>query len=315
VTAPDPVRLEREIMLRSAFPTMPTTAHARFVEVLEQVDVETGQVLYSRGEPAERIYFLTQGRVALELGDEKPWFFEPVTILGVIDATLERPRRRTCRALEPSKLLAMLSSEWFDLLEDNARIAREAIRNFATGLHLRWRKLAARVPWKSEPRTGPTPATLEYYERLLGLRRAAFVNRAGMQALVSLATVAQPVFLREGELLFGLGESQDSFHVVASGNVELAQGDDFRVQHAAGELVGGPAALCNALSSYSARAQTDAAILRISEQDFYDTAEEHPRLTRGALVYLVSEIEAVLPFDAPDETGKRVAPEPNHERG
>jgi CRP-like cAMP-binding protein len=311
MTAPDPARLEREIMLRSAFPTMPTTAHARFVEVLERVDAEMGQVLFSQGESAERIYFLTQGRVAMELVGEKPWFFEPVTILGVIDATLERPRRRTCRALEPSKLLAMRSSEWFDLLEDNAKIAREAIRNFATGLHVRWRKLVAQAPRKSEPAKGPTPATLEYYERLLGLRQAAFVNRAGMQALVSLATVAQPVSLRAGELLLRLGESQDSLHVVAKGSVELAQGDDFRVQHGAGELVGGPAALCNALPSYSARAQTDAAILRISEQDFYDTAEEHPRLTRGALVYLVSEIEAVLPFDAPNDTPRRVPRKPN----
>jgi CRP-like cAMP-binding protein len=301
MTGPDPLRLEREIMLRSAFPTMPTTAHARFVEVLEQVDVEAGQVLYSQGERAERIYFLTQGRVALELADEKPWFFEPVTILGVIDATLERPRRRTCRALEPSKFLAMLSSEWFDLLEDNANIARSAIRNFATGLHVRWRKLVAQAPRTSSAPAGPNPTALESYDRLLALRQAAFVNRAGVQALVSLATVAQPVSLRPGERLFSLGENQDSFHVVANGSVELSQGDDFRVEHGPGELVGGPAALSNALASYSAHARTDAAILRISEQDFYDTAEEHPRLTRGALVYLVSEIEAVLPFDTPHD--------------
>jgi CRP-like cAMP-binding protein len=302
MTAPDPVRLEREIMLRSTFPMMPAAAHARFVEVLDEIDAETGRVLFSPGETADRIYFLTQGRVVMEAVDERPWFFEPVAVIGVIDATLERPRRRGCRVLEPSKLLVMRSNEWFDLLEDNAQIARGAIRNFATGLHKRWRALAANVPRKSDPPIGPMPPTLESYDKLLALRQAVFVNRAGMQALVSLATVAESVSLRAGESLFGLGENQDAFHVVATGVVELAQGDDFRVQHGAGELVGGPAALSKALAGYSARALTNVAVLRISEQDFYDSAEEHPRLTRGALAYLVSELEAVLPFVAPDDT-------------
>jgi CRP-like cAMP-binding protein len=302
MTAPDPVRLEREIMLRSAFPMMPAAAHARFVEVLETIDAETGQVLFSPGEAAERIYFLTHGRVVMEAVDERPWFFEPVAVVGVIDATLERPRKRSCRVLEPSKLLALRSSEWFDLLEDNAQVARGAIRNFATGLHARWRELAAKVPRKSDPPMGPIPPTLEYYDKLLALRQTFFVNRAGMQALVSLATVAESVLLRAGEFLFDLGEKRDALYVVASGTVELSRPDDFRVQHGNGELVGGPAALCKELPSYRARALTNAAVLRISEQDFYDCAEEHPRLTRGALAYLVSELEAVLPFGAPDDT-------------
>jgi CRP-like cAMP-binding protein len=302
VTAPDPDRLEREIMLRSAFPMMPATAHARFVDALEQIDAEAGRVLFSPGEAAERIYFLTHGRVVMEAADEKPWFFEPVAVIGVIDATLERPRRRSCRALVTSKLLAMRSSEWFDLLEDNAQVARGAIRNFSAGLHQRWRALATMAPRKSHPAPGSMPPALENYDKLLALRQAVFVNRAGMQALVSLATVAESVSLRAGESLFRSGDNQDAFYVVASGVVELSQGEDFRVQHGAGELVGGPAALCKALGSYSAEASTNAAVLRISEQDFYDCAEEHPRLTRGALVYLVSELEAVLPFSAPDDT-------------
>jgi CRP-like cAMP-binding protein len=298
----DPVRLEREIMLRATFPMMPASAHARFVEVLEQIEAETGQLLFSPGDAADRVYFLTKGRVVMEAVDERPWFFEPVAVIGVIDATLERPRKRSCRVLEPSKLLVMRSSDWFDLLEDNAQIARGAIRNFATGLHERWRKLVAKVPRKSDPPTGTVPPTLEYYDKLLALRQAVFVNRAGMQALVSLATVAESVSLRAGAALFSLGESEDALYVVASGIVELVQGDDFRVQHGPGELVGGPAALCKALPSYSARALTSAVVLRISEQDFYDCAEEHPRLTRGALKYLVSELEAVLPFGPRDDT-------------
>ena len=35
----------------------------------------------------------------------------------------------------------------------------------------------------------------------------------------------------------------------------------------------------------------------ITEQDFYDQAEEHGRLTRGTLKYLVSELEPLLEID------------------
>jgi CRP-like cAMP-binding protein len=65
----------------------------------------------------------------------------------------------------------------------------------------------------------------------------------------------------------------------------------------AGDLVGGAAALCRALSSYGARALGDSLVLRIAEQDFYDQAEEHARLTRGTLAYLVGELEPLLQLD------------------
>jgi hypothetical protein len=42
---------------------------------------------------------------------------------------------------------------------------------------------------------------------------------------------------------------------------------------------------------------TESLVLRIAEQDFYDQAEEHGRLTRGTLKYLVSELEPLLQLD------------------
>ena len=57
--------------------------------------------------------------------------------------------------------------------------------------------------------------------------------------------------------------------------------------------MGGPAPFCNALPSYSARALSDAIVLRIPQQEFYDQAEEHGRLLRGTLAFLASELEAL----------------------
>ncbi len=62
-------------------------------------------------------------------------------------------------------------------------------------------------------------------------------------------------------------------------------------------MIGGAAAFCRALPGYAARATTDVSVLRIAEQDFYDQAEEHGRLTRGTLKYLVAELEPLLELD------------------
>ena len=293
----DSERLRREILLRTMFPSMPVAAHVRFVELLEEVSVAAGQLLFDVGDAPDRFMFLIEGRVAMEREDARSWEFAPLAVVGIIDAMLERPRTRNCRALEPSKLLSLRLTDWFDMLEDNGQVARAAIRNFATQLHGRWQKLAPRLTRNSEPPPAATSASLETYDKILVLRRSPPLRSAGMQAIASLATVAEPLSLKHGEVLFDVGVHDESLYFVVRGTLELTGPSGFRFLHQRAELVGGPAALCHALPSYSARATSDAVVLRIAEQDFYDQAEEHGRLTRGTLKYLVSELEPLLQLD------------------
>jgi hypothetical protein len=187
-------------------------------------------------------------------------------------------------------------TDWFDMLEDNGQIARAAIRNFATQLHGRWRQLAPRLERQSEPPPPGVPSALETYDKILALRRAPSLRSAGMQAIASLAAVAEPVQLSRGQLLFDIGGHDESLYFVVRGIVELSA-EGFRYEHQRGDVVGGAAAFCHALPGYAARALSDALVLRVSEQDFYDQAEEHGRLTRGTLKYLVSELEQLLTVD------------------
>lgn len=293
----DATRLKREILLRSMFPSMPVAAHLRFIELLDDVEARQGELVFDIGEPPDRFLFLIEGRVAMEADGQHPWEFAPPAVVGIIDTILERPRTRNCRALEASRLLSMRSSDWFDMLEDNGQIARAAIRNFASQLHGRWRELAPRLRRPSEPPPGGTFAELETYDKILVLRRAAFLRSAGMQAIASLASVAETVTLKAGQQLFGQGSQEENLYIVARGQLELTSSGSFRLQQCSGELIGGPAALCRMLPGYAARAVTDSVVLRISEQDFYDHAEEHTRLTRGTLAFLVSELEPLLQID------------------
>lgn len=300
MTVPDTRRLEREIYLRSMFPAMPAAAHARLIELLEDVEISAGEVLFSAGEPADRFYFMISGSVVMEREGFAPWPFGPLSVVGVIDAMLERPRLRGCRALAPSRLMGIRAADWFDMLEDNAQIARSAIRNFATQLHRRFREGSAappRVTRESDPPPNDFDVTASAYDRIVALRRAPLLGRAGMQAVASLATIAEPKELAQGELLFEVNQDDGMLAIVARGMLELSDETGVRALHVAGDLVGGAAALCGALGGYSARARTDSVVLRFHEQDFYDQAEEHARLTRGTLAYLVAELDRQLSAD------------------
>lgn len=297
MTIADSARLKREILLRSMFPSMPVAAHVRFIELLEDVELAAGKLLFDVGDPPDRFLFLVEGRVTMEREGDRAWEFAPLAVVGVIDAVLERPRTRNCRALELSRFLSLRVADWFDMLEDNGQIARAAIRNFATQLHGRWRELATRLERQSELPPPMSTGPMETYDKILALRRAGFLGSAGMQAIVSLATVAEPRHLRAGESLFDLGTDTEMLYVLTRGSIELTAPGGFRYTHRRGDLIGGAAAFCHALPGYAARAPSDATVLCISEQDFYDQAEEHGRLTRGTLKYLVSELEPLLEVD------------------
>jgi len=306
MTIADSARLKREILLRSMFPSMPAAAHVRFIELLDEIDLKPGQLVFDVGDAPDRFLFLIEGRVAMERAGERAWEFAPLAVVGVIDAILERQRTRNCRALERSRFFSLRTTDWFDMLEDNGQIARGAIRNFATQLHGRWRQLAPRLERHSELPPPLGVLQLETYDKILALRRANFLRSAGMQAIVSLATVAEPVHLKQGQLLFDVGQSDDNLFVLVRGSLELTASGGFQYQHRRGDLIGGAAAFCHALPGYAARAQSEATVLRISEQDFYDQAEEHARLTRGTLKYLVSELEPLLEID---DSPRQLAPE------
>ena len=286
-------RLKRELLLRSLFPAMPVSAHVRFVELLDDLDLAAGELAFAQGDPPDRLLFLTEGRVALEGEGLQTTEFSGFSVVGVVDAILDRPRARSCRALEASKALVIRSADWFDLLEDNAEIARAAIKNFATQLHLLWQQFSSRLPRHSDPPPGIVPSALETYDKILALRQASFLSRAGMQAIASLAAVAETEVLKVGDRLFEIGNSGDDFFVVAAGLIELSNESGFHFVHDTGDVVGGPAAFCNALPSYAAVAIAPSIVLRIQQQEFYDQAEEHGRILRGTLSFLALELEAL----------------------
>ncbi len=292
MTTSDGEQLARELFLRGSLPGLTGDSATRLAEVLRPVQARAGDVLLRAGEPADEFYFVVDGEVAMEAEGASPWLFGPRSIVGIIDAIIGRRRARSARATRRTRLLLARSSAWFELMDDDPRLARGATMALARQIHEQWLRVTQPT---SAGMLAPPAGPLPFYEKLLVLRDSALLSSAGLQASASLAMIASEVRLERGEVLFAPGTELDTLYFVAYGAVELTRAEPpFRTVHGSSELVGGPAALARALSHYEARALAPSVVLRISDEDYHDQAEAHPDLTRAALAYLVRTRERFL---------------------
>lgn len=296
--------LTRELFLRSALPDLTSDAAARLIELLEPLEAPAGTLLFQAGDASTRFYFVSAGEVVMESADQPELRFGPRSIVGIIDATLDRPHRRSARATRDSSLLVARSSAWFDLMEDDPQLSSGTTVSLARQVHAQWLERGGLNEAVSD--APPPPATpLELYEKLLALRDAQLLRAAGLQATASLAEVAEELRLEAGEALFEEGGA-NRLYLLVHGAVEISRrAPPLTATHRAGSLIGGPAALAHELPDYSARALTAAVVLRISDDDYYDQAETHPELVRSALAYLLGVREALLQTPAPEDPAGR----------
>jgi CRP-like cAMP-binding protein len=299
VTITDTDRLLRELMLRTLFQSLSGDSLARMTELLVPRSIADGEVLFSAGEPSERFWFVVEGKVTLERPGAPPWVFGPRSVVGSLDAFRERPYTRSCRALAESDLLELRRTDWLDLLEDDALVARDSITSIAARVHQAARAAPAQPVLGLARPAISTPGPFSTFQKILILRQARFLANAGMQAIASLTALASEHQLAAGQGPADAGLRLDRLYVLVTGRVEL-EGTSVR-ERGPGDLLGGPGVLSDPSLAAAARAVVPTVLLGIDQQDYYDFAEEHPRLSSGTLAYLASELEALVELSPPKE--------------
>lgn len=302
----DKDRVERELFLRSTIGrNLPTRELA---ELLRDASFEAGSLIYREGEPADEIFFVRRGRVALSRAGTVPRELGPGAVIGVFDVQQDRPRSRTALALTDVELLTLSSEDQLELLEDSFEHTRGLIRLTSTRLDEFGRYGGgAREPGET---LAPKPEPLLLIERVFTLRDTPAFRKASIQALVSLAPAADELRLGAGERLFEPGEARGVLYVVVAGCLELEYADGQRERFGGASLLGGGAAFGAALSRQTARAVTPAVVLRIREDDCYDVMEDHFELARSVLSYQASENELALEAVEPARSPPAVTPAP-----
>jgi CRP-like cAMP-binding protein len=301
VTDPRLLRTSRELflsVLTGGADDLETWVIDRITSIVEEEDVEPGKRLFAEGEPAEFIFFIRDGRVRLERPGSNPWLFDGRSVIGVFDALLERPHRRTAVAETALHLLKIRAERWLDLLEESFGLVRAALANsVATVARLeahQWATLA-------QPRGSivvHAPAVeppLAFVERVAILAETPLVRGAGIQVLVELAESAEELSFQPGDILFQRGAPRGEAHWVLQGEVLGERADpDIEVLFGPGSFVGGVASLGDPIAAWQARALTRVHVLSIRIEDWVDLMEEHFDLVRSALSAMALWREGIL---------------------
>ncbi|MCK6550478.1 cyclic nucleotide-binding domain-containing protein, partial [Myxococcota bacterium] len=246
--------------------------------------VPAGGTIYRRGEAPERLYFVVSGTVVLRAEGLQDWELGPRSIIGVIDVNLERPRLRTAIAKTDVHLLWIRAEDYFETLEDNF----EQTRGVSYGLCHGLREIVdALGPSGGQPEQLPEGApaaarSLDPVEQIFALRAVPAFARASIQALTSLAGLAEELHVEPGQRLAVTTGREAALVVVARGAVELSREHPPLVaRFGAGMIAGGIAMLGNDDPRLSIRPLVRSILLRLREEDYFDVMEENFDLARA----------------------------------
>lgn len=116
--------------------------------------IQRGEVLFRRGDPADRLYFLADGRLEVV---EKGGVIEAGRMFGEIAFFAPEGRRTgTVRCLEAATVLSLDDTTFKELLFQNPAFGFEVVRLLAGRLSADVRRLEARVETRAqEPPAGP----------------------------------------------------------------------------------------------------------------------------------------------------------------
>src|SRR4029079_11639026 len=125
-------RVQRSLFARTLFGQLGLgSAIDRVATVIRDVHFDEGTVIYRQGGTSTHIYFILEGKVALEAPGEATWTFETREGFGFQDAMRDRPHARTATALTDLHALALNVEDWLDLLEDHGELQRGSIMRHA----------------------------------------------------------------------------------------------------------------------------------------------------------------------------------------
>jgi CRP-like cAMP-binding protein len=264
----------------------------RLTQILEEHPLRAGDSLWLGGAPVEHCYFMRDGRVRLTRSSARPWTFEGRWILGSFEPR-GAPAARSAVALKDFDALRMPRRAWFRLLADSFTLTHRSIVGAATTVaQLEDRLPPARAktsPTGSSGSSGPVDPPLGVLGRLAALAEVEGARDVGVQALADLAAASEEIALKEGDLLFDVGDSHSNLFLVAAGAIEAARREpDIVRRHGPGELVGGAAALCERIGLWGARATTATRIVAVPIEAWLDMMEEHAELAESVMSILAS---------------------------
>ncbi len=127
-------------------------------------------------------------------------------------------------------------------------------------------------------------------DRMLMLTDAPLLARAGIQAVAVLARLGRPRLIRQGGLLHKQGEARTSLCLVGQGELQLArEGEPAVGRFGPGSVAGSLGMLARPRHDATLSAATDAVVLELDDDDFFEAMDDHFDLARAVFAYMAKE--------------------------
>ncbi len=149
-----------------------------------------------------------------------------------------------------------------------------------------------------DDRHGKETAMHSTVEKILFLKTAPLFEQVSGEDLAPMARVATEESYAASESIFAEGEMGDALFVILSGKVALTKADEPIATLGSGEAFGEMAVLDASPRSATATAATDAELLRIGSEEFYEILHEQVEIAEGVIRMLTARMREMLTAEA-----------------
>jgi HEAT repeat protein len=122
--------IEKVVVLKgvSLFSETPDEVLADVAALLEEVEVDAGQVVFRKGDVGSALYVVVEGRVRVTSQDRVLVELGPRDIFGEMAALDTEPRSATVTALDPTSMFRLEQEALYELMADRIEVVRGVIR-------------------------------------------------------------------------------------------------------------------------------------------------------------------------------------------
>lgn len=297
---PSGLHVQRALHLKTfpAFAQLPLETLSVLADPCEDLRFDEGQVVLSKGHPAEALHFILEGEVEVRKGHEilrRMHAREAVGGLAVLTGSAV-----DAVAAAPTHTLALAREALFEVFEDHPDIRTAVIRALARTLLNHLRKGADRahteLPFGGASRPDLRDLPFEAsdglaLENLLALFGAFSFAGVTVSATADLAREVRPVELRPRARLWSRGDPANDVWIPMAGALaaRTEAGEQLRVTP--GAVLGALDAIAGLPRWTSAEAAETTRALVLTADAILDTAEDHPSFAFGLIRALARAIQ------------------------
>ena len=295
-----------DVLARSPlFEALDDDERRELASLLRPFSLAADEPLFRQGTPADRLYFVTSGRLAVHRSGDGTIVplavCEAGAVLGEMGLAAATLRTGTAIALEPTAGFELDTGDFAIMRRLDRPLAHKVLERLARVLCARVRAITGTVADDRAPSGAGAPAAPRWRapgpDRLALLRGCGFF--AGFDDDEDLQGVLERMrerTLADGEVVFAAGAPGDALYVVADGTVEVSLERDARRVRLGilgpGKVFGEVALIDGGPRSATCAALGDASVLELGQDAFATLAEAYSPLSLRLLEALIANLVA-----------------------